>query len=141
MITRKQFPWISLSLLLFAYLTFGKYLSSTTDSLRVLSLAVGWGFIMAVILMNPLSGFQRFLVSWFKSDTVAFTSLIAAAAFASIALTWFNLFAPIFMLLAAEALARIDLQTAEYTQIQACATLTITAWLGIGIGWIIGQTI
>jgi len=131
----RRFPWLSASLLFVAYATFGKIVISTAHLWTSLATAAGLGVVLAIILMHPLTSSQKVLAKWFRSDTVAFASLLAMAAFASILLNWFKIFLPIIMVLAAEALVRLDLQTAEYTQTQALAILVVVAWLGLALGW------
>lgn len=133
----KRFPWLSASLLFLAYVTFGKLVISTAHIWTAAASAAGLGLVLALILMHPITSSQRMLAKWFRSDTVAFASLLAAAAFASILLNWFKIFTPIIMVLSAEALTRLDLQTAEYTQKQALVILVLVAWLGLGVGWAI----
>ena len=123
------------SLLFVAYATFGKIVISTAHLWTSLASAAGLSVVLAIILMHPLTSSQKVLAQWFRSDTVAFASLLAVAAFASILLNWFKIFLPIIMVLAAEALVRLDLQTAEYTQTQALAILVVVAWLGLAVGW------
>lgn len=81
------------------------------------------------------------LVKWFNSDTVAFTFLIGAAAFASILLNWFKIFLPFFMVFSAESLARLDIQTAEFNSVQALIMLTLVAWVGLALGWVAAQVV
>lgn len=137
----RRFPWISLLLLVVAYAIFGKFLVDTTQSSVVFGVAIVWGLTLAFLMMNPLTGLQRMLMHWFKSDTVAFSFLIGAAAFASILLNWFKIFLPFIMVFSAESLARLDIQTAEFSQIQALIILTLTAWIGLGLGWAAAQVI
>ncbi len=139
MLTFKKLPRLSLSLLLVAYVIFGKFLTLTTHSQFLWGMAIAWGLLVAIVLMHPLQGLQGVIKRWFKSDTVAFCALVALAAFASIFLTWFKLFMPIVMMVSAEFLARIDLQTSEFNELQTCCLLTATAWIGLGLGWAIGQ--
>lgn len=131
----RRFPWLSASLLLIAYAVFGKIMISTAHLWTSVASAAGLGVVLALILMHPLTSSQKLLAKWFRSDTVAFGSLLAMAAFASILLNWFKIFLPIIMVLSAEALVRLDLQTAEYTQTQALAILVVVAWLGLALGW------
>lgn len=137
----KRVPWLSFLFLMGAYATFGKFLFDTTNTIAALAIAPTLGLGFAILMMNPLKGVRRVLMRWFKSDTVAFTSLIGAAAFASILLTWFKLFLPVILILSAESLARIDIQTAEFSALQACCMLTVIAWLGLGIGWYVAQLV
>jgi hypothetical protein len=137
----KCFPWFSIVLLLASYATFGKFVISELHTWIAFAAAAVWGLVLAVMMINPLRGIRRMLTRWFKSDTVAFTSIVGAAAFMSILLNWFRLFLPITMIFAAESLARLDLQTAEFTQGQAFVILVITAWIGLGLGWAIAQMV
>ncbi len=131
----KRFPWLSASLLFVAYATFGKIVISTAYLWTTLASAAGLGVVLAIILMHPLTSSQKMLMKWFRSDTVAFASLLVMAGFASILLNWFKIFLPIIMVLTAEALVRLDLQTAEYSQSQALGILVVIAWLGLGLSW------
>lgn len=137
----KRFPWLSASLLFVAYAAFGKLVISTAHLWTSVASAAVLGLVLALILMHPLTSSEKMLTKWFKSDTVAFASLLAVAAFASILLNWFKIFLPIIMVLTAEALVRLDLQTAEYTQNQALIILVVVAWLGLGLGWAMAATL
>jgi hypothetical protein len=128
-----------MTLLLLSYITFGIFLFDAVHSTLGFAIAASLGLGFAVLMMNPLQGFRRMLMRWFKSDTVAFCFLVGAAAFASILLNWFKIFMPIIMILSAEILARLDIQTAEFNPLQACGILTAIAWLGLGLGWYIAQ--
>jgi hypothetical protein len=134
-----RLPWLSLMLLLLAYTTFGKFVFTNERTLLIVIVTALVGLGVAIIMMNPLKGVRRMLIRWFDSDTVAFTVLVGLAAFASILLNWFQIFLPVIMILAAESLARIDIQTAEFTPLQACGILTAIAWLGLGLGWYMTQ--
>ncbi|MGI0494124.1 hypothetical protein ACN4EG_20255 [Alkalinema pantanalense CENA528] len=141
MVQVKQFPWGSIFLLLGAYTAFGKFLTETADPSTSFWIAAIWAFILAIFFVHPLTNIGRFLNGRFQSDAVAFTSLVGLAAMASILLNWFKIFLPVFMLLACEALARIDLQSARYGERVSTVIMTITAWMGLASGWMIGQVL
>ncbi len=141
MVVSKKLPWVSLALLLATHIAFGKLLASINVSWIAFGFAIGWAFVLALLFVNPLTGFRHLVSRWFTSDTVAFCAIVAGAAFASIVLNWFKIFIPIILILAAEALARIDLLTAEFNNIQSCSLLTVTSWIGLGLGWALGQFI
>jgi hypothetical protein len=132
----KRFPWLTASLLFIAYATFGKLVISTAHLWTSIASVALLGVVAAIILMHPITSSEKILAKWFRSDTVAFLSLLTFAAGASILLNWFKIFLPIIMVLTAEALVRLDLQTAEYTQNQALGILVVVAWLGLGLGWV-----
>jgi hypothetical protein len=137
--TSFKHPLPSLSLLFAAYLVFGKFLIDTDESWTALGIAIVWTFILALMFMRPLTALRQLIQNWFESDAVAFTTLFGMAAFASILLNWFKLFLPVFLILAAESLARLDMQTAGYRESSACILLMLTSWLGLATGWAIGQ--
>lgn len=91
------------------------------------------------MLMSPLTNSEKILTKWFRSDTIAFLSLLMLAAFASILLNWFKIFIPVIMVLCAEALVRIDLQTAEFSYFASLAVLIIVTWMGLGLGWVMAM--
>ena len=137
----KRFAWVSTLLLFSAYIIFGKLISSTVHTWTAIVSAAGLGVVIALMLLHPLTSSEKVLMAWFRSDSVAFASLVAAAAFASILLKCFKIFLPIIMILFAEMLTRIDLQTAEYNQAQTLTVLVLIAWLGLGLGWAIDSYI
>jgi hypothetical protein len=136
----KRVPWMSLTLLLAAQTVFGKFLVDLDKSWFVFWFAIAWSLFLAIIFMRPLTGLRRFIQRWFQSDAVAFTALVGVAAFASILLNWFKLFLPVFLIISAESLARLDMQTAEFRDRNACFLLTLISWSGLALGWQIGQS-
>ncbi len=137
----KPSPFPSLALLFAAYLVFGKFLIDTDKSWTALMVAIVWTFILALLFIHPLTSMRQLIQRWFHSDAVAFSTLFGLAALASILLNWLKLFLPIFLILATESLARLDMQTAEYRDRSACILLMLTSWLGLATGWAIGQII
>lgn len=135
----RRFPWLSASLLFVAYAIFSKLIITTAHLWTSLLSAALLGLVIALMLMHPLTSSEKMLTRWFRSDTVAFLTLLSIAAFASILLNWFKVFVPIIMVLCAEALVRLDLQTAEFSQFQALAVLVIVTWLGLGLGWLMAM--
>jgi hypothetical protein len=140
MLTLQRFPWASLSLLLGTYITVGKFLS-LSHSWQVWGGAIGGGLLLSILFIHPLTDLGRFLLRWFSSDTMAFLSLVAIAAFAAVLLTWFKVFLPVFLILAAEGLARLDMQAAEFSDLHTFLLLALVTGLGLGIGWGVGQVI
>ncbi len=141
MLLTKRLPWLSMLLLLAAYIIFGKFVMATRHSVIAFALAMVWSVIVAVLLKNPFKGIRKILVKWFKSDTVAFCSILMFAAFASIFLNWLKVSLPVFMILFAELLVRLDLQTAEFNQSQSLTILIAIAWIGLGLGWALSQIV
>jgi hypothetical protein len=131
----QRFPWLSASLLFIAYAIFSKLIISTAHLWSSILSAAILGVVLALMLMQPLTNFEKMITRWFRSDTVAFITLLSIAGFASILLNWLKVFTPVIMVLCAESLVRIDLQTAEFSQPQALAILVSVTWVGVGLGW------
>lgn len=137
----RKFPWLSASLLLISYAIFSKLIITTSHLWSSIISAAILGVFLALMLMSPLTNSEKILIKWFRSDTIAFMSLLMLAAFASILLNWFKVFVPVIMVLCAEALVRIDLQTAEFGYFSSLAVLIIVTWMGLGLGWVMAMYI
>ncbi|BAS55950.1 hypothetical protein NIES2135_47510 [Leptolyngbya boryana NIES-2135] len=135
----RKLPWLSASLLLIAYAIFSKLIITTSHLWSSIISAAILGVFLALMLMSPLTNSEKILTKWFRSDTIAFLSLLMLAAFASILLNWFKIFIPVIMVLCAEALVRIDLQTAEFSYFSSLAVLIIVTWMGLGLGWVMAM--
>lgn len=131
----KQFPWLSLSLLLTAYTSFGWFLCNPQFPLLAIFCAIAWVGIISAAFMHPIIGLNRFITRWFHSDTIAFLTLFALAGLVTTILFFLRIFLYIFTILATEALARIDMQTQGYKEFQAFWVLAIVSFLGLGLGW------
>ncbi|MBD2019863.1 hypothetical protein H6F43_06630 [Leptolyngbya sp. FACHB-36] len=122
-------------LLLVAYASFGWFLSDPQFSRFSFVIAIGWIWIIAEAFMDPLTGFSLFLSRWFKSDTVAFLAICMVAGLAAVMLFWLHVFLHILTILATEALARLELQTAKFTRRQTFWMLTSVSLVGLVLGW------
>lgn len=99
-------------------------------------LAISWIVVSSMAFMSPLTSFSAFITRWFHSDTVAFTAIFLFAALAAVIFFWLHVFIQILTILAAETLARIDLQTRNVNGIQSFWLLTVVCLIGLGFGWI-----
>ena len=141
---QRKFPVLSLLLLLVAYISFGWFISSPEfPEVQVrgfwisvpMVLAFVWVWILCFAFLNPISSFSRFITRWFKSDTVAFLSIFMFAGTAALVLYWMHIFLYILTIIAAEALARVDFQTAGFSNWQAFFGLLVVSLIGLVIGW------
>lgn len=141
----KKFPLLSLLLLLVAYISFGWFLSDpkfpefTVYGIAIsipMLFAIAWIWIICSAFISPLASFSRFITRWFKSDTVAFMSIFMMAMMATFILFWLHLFLYIFTIIATEALARVDVQSAGFENWQAFTILLVVSLAGLGIGWV-----
>ena len=157
----KKLPWVSLLLLLFTYGVFGWLLS--TDAQRLANvddqeltntaLTLGntawllwlmgaiYSLLIAFALAAPLTMIRNFYTGWLQSDTRAFLSVIFGAFLAVIILSWLEVVVRVLVLLAAGALARLDLQTAGYGEWQAFGIIAAVSLGGFSLGVIMHQLI
>lgn len=98
-------------------------------------LAISWIVLSSLAFMSPLTNLTIFLTRWFNSDTVAFTAIFLFAAFAAVGLYWLHIFTQILTILAAETLARIDLQTRSVNGMKSFWLLTTVCLFGLIVGW------
>lgn len=131
-------PWASLILLLCGYTVFGYFLADVARPRLALTIGAAVAFGAALVFMHPLTKLGKLVQGRFRSETLVMLSLIVFAGFISVLLNWFKWFLPFFMILACEALARIDLKASRIGESETCFWLTFSAWLGLGLGWIIG---
>lgn len=100
-------------------------------------MTVGWIFLLSLIFMSPLTSFTRFITRWFKSDTVAFLSICMIASLAAVVLFWLHVFIQILLIVAAETLARLDIQALGLDEWQAFWLLSTASLIGLAIGWMV----
>lgn len=100
------------------------------------TLAISWIIVSSIAFMSPLTSFSTFVNRWFDSDTVAFTAIFLLAGLSAVVLYWLHIFTQILTILAAETLARIDLQTRGVNAIQSFWLLTTVCLIGLSFGWL-----
>lgn len=134
LLTMRKLPWLSLLLLLATYSIFSWFLLQTVGKPAGL-LVAGLALVQALLLTTWLNWLKRFARLWLHSDLGYFTLILILALGSTMALVWFKAFSYGIVLVSAELLARLDLQTAGYSRWQALVILTLVSWLGLGLGW------
>jgi hypothetical protein len=135
----KKLPWASLLLLLFTYAVFGWLVSAWEKSWLLWLMGAVYISLITLALTAPFTTMRSFYGSWLQSDTRAFLSVIVGALFAAIVLAWIEVFIRILVLIAAGALARLDLQTAGYSRWQAFGILVSVSMIGFALGVVTQQ--
>lgn len=105
-------------------------------NIHVAFLAIAWILVSSMAFISPLTSFSSFVSRWFKSDTVAFLTLVTIAGMAAVILYWLHVFLQILTILAADALARIDIQTVGLSGNQAFWILVLVSLTGLIAGWL-----
>ena len=102
-------------------------------------LAVALALLLSAALTVRLRKIKRLLYRWLKTDVGMFTCAIAIAFFAALILSRIHLFGSPMVLLLAGALARLDIQTAGFSERQAFLILTMASLAGLLLGWIVNH--
>lgn len=142
----KKLPWFSLVLLLVTYSILGWRSSSVhgfwviwlgvPSSWVILLLVVAGALLIAVSLTSALPIVTDIIGFTLKSDTRAFLVVSIGAFLTVLIICWLPVFAHILIVVSANSLARLDLQTARFTQWQAFWILSIVSLAGLGLGWV-----
>ncbi len=93
--------------------------------------------VLSALLTAPLRRTKKFLMQWIRTDLGLFISSTLVVCTVVLLLWKLHIFATGMVLFAAGALARLNLQTAEFSEWQAFWLLAIASLVGLGLGWIL----
>ncbi|MBD3881299.1 hypothetical protein IFO70_05990 [Phormidium tenue FACHB-886] len=139
---KHQLPWLSLLLLLAAYATFSWFLTHTFNQFLTFSTTafLAWGLVLSFTLLQALllttlfDGLKLFLNRWLRSDIGYFSLIIILSMGVTIAIVWFGITNYFVVLIAAELLARLDLESARFSRLQTLLILSLISIGGLAIG-------
>ncbi|MGG6295982.1 hypothetical protein ACQ4M4_16460 [Leptolyngbya sp. AN02str] len=134
-ISVKAAPFISLLLLLGAYSSFSWLLYNLTVPKLAWIMVAIFALGQALLLTTWSQGLRGFLWRWIKSDLGYFSIILLLTISIVFAMVWYSVFEYILLVLATEALARLDLQNAGYNRWQSLFILTVVSALGLAVGW------
>ncbi|MGQ4647750.1 hypothetical protein [Lyngbya aestuarii] len=129
-----KLPWITLLLLLFTNGVFGWLISASEVSWWWWLMGGVLVFLIAVALTAPVNLVRGFVETWLKSDNRAFVTVIIGSFLAVIVLGSLHIFIRFLVLFCAGLLARLDLQTAGYGDLQAFGVIAIFTLTGFSLG-------
>lgn len=132
----QQLSWISLGLLLTSYAIQGYLLAQEHLSLLLYPIIVlGYILLQLTILHSWMQRIRNMVRQWVSSDAIHVISFFVLVFLASLILSHLELFEDLLLVLAAEILARLDLQQRGLSQLQKTSVLTLCLTLGLTIGW------
>lgn len=137
----KRIPWLSFGLLLLAYSTFSWFLYSLTVSWVVWALVIAFALVQALLLTAFADSFRTVIDNWLRSDLGYFASVVIGALFVAFAFVWIRVFSYVLVLVAAEMLARLDLQNAGFNRVQSLLLLTLVSLVGLALGQVANRLI
>ncbi|MDJ0732958.1 MAG: hypothetical protein QNJ47_02560 [Nostocaceae cyanobacterium] len=139
----RRIPWVSLILLLLTYITLGWLISISTVNVSWWKWI--WGLTVAGILLlvggltTPwamLTDYFRFPIL-FQSNPKSFAMTLFGAFLLFLILAKFRLFLDILLIISATMLARLDFQTAEFTEVQSFVIISVFSLAGLGLGTLV----
>lgn len=130
----KKLPWTSLLLLLCTYSIFGWLLAASDSSELVWLMGAAYTLLITSAMTAPWELLKGFYGNFLQSDSRAFVSVIVGSFVAVVIMHWIQVFFRILVLISASALARLDLQTGNYSKWQAFGILLVVSLTGFGIG-------
>jgi hypothetical protein len=131
----KRLPWLSLAILFAAYTTFSWFLIQSTVTWLAWLLVLTFTVLQALLLTTLFDKLKILLGRWLKSDIGYFMLIIVASLGVTVVFLWFRVFGYFLVLIAAEILARLDLQNAGFNRVQALFILSTFSLLGLATGW------
>jgi hypothetical protein len=152
MFWHRKIPWFSLGLLALSYGIFGWIYSGLiltwtkiiiNNQLPLFTLDIFWVFyglgVIFVIFISmaftaPITIFKLFVGDWFKSDKSAVVSVLLWALAVVLIASWLAYVVRLLVLLSSAILARLELQTANYTQQEAIVILGLIALISYSFG-------
>jgi hypothetical protein len=137
-----RLPWLSLVLLLVAYATFSWFFTHAFSHALTFSTAayLAWGLILAFTLLQALllttlfSELKRLIARWLRSDVGYFILILVFSMSIIFAFIWNEVAIYLVLLGTAELLARLDLERARVSRLQALLILTLISMTGLAIG-------
>lgn len=128
----RKIPWASLLLLLLSFALLGWYLSSYHPIWSF------WSFVAVVAVTMAIIWGGNSLLRWLRVGSQGLFFALGLTLVACLAVLVSGLFAQVVMLLAAELLARIQMQSAGFSKNHTLWVLTVVVGLGLGLGWMTG---
>ncbi|NJL44924.1 MAG: hypothetical protein HC922_02570 [Leptolyngbyaceae cyanobacterium SM2_3_12] len=123
--------------MILAYATYGGFLHSTHARPLAWILSIVFCLGVAGITTIFWTPFRRVILLGFQSDIGYFVMAVLLASLAVVAVTQFEIFAYLTMVVAVSLLVRVDLQIADFKDSVAFLALSLLALLGLGLSWLV----
>lgn len=130
-------PLFSILLIFLANFNLGWVLSQSKSPQWVWLAATFFILIMAESLASPWALIRNVFFRWVESDVRAFITVLFTSFGAVIMLSWVDISAHLLILVIAASIARLDLQTAAVSELNAFLILAGLSFLGLGGGWLL----
>lgn len=129
--------WLSWVLMILAYATYGGFLHNVKAALLPWVLSSIFALAVAGIITIFWGSYRRVILLGFQSDLGYFVMALLMASLAVVAVTQFQTFAYLALLVAVSLLVRVDLLIANFKDSTAFLALILLAFLGLGLSWLL----
>jgi hypothetical protein len=129
-----RIPWIALGLLILSYGTLGWALSDIQAPLFAWLVLVLSLLLLVGTLTAPYSTLANYSSILLGSNTKTFVATVVGAFLFFMMLAWFKVFLDTLLIISSAILARIDFQSAGFTEGQAFIVTSIFSILGVALG-------
>jgi len=129
-------PFLSWSLLIMAYATYGRFLHSYGASPLSWGLSVGFAVVLAAMVTVAWVPVRRVILMGFQSDVGYAVMVLVLASLAVLAVVQFSVFAYFMVLVAVSLLVRVDSLIGDYGSGLAFGLLVLLAMAGLGLSWL-----
>ncbi|MEL6554716.1 MAG: hypothetical protein AAFQ63_14795 [Cyanobacteria bacterium J06621_11] len=135
----RNFPWLSILLLLLANIAFGLFLRDLEASkyIYVWIAAVFYTVLECSVLSIWWEPFHRMILRAFRSDIGYTLAALFMASFAVVIVVWINISSHFFVMLAAALLLRVDLFTRRIGTLLSFIVLLSISWVGLVLSWFV----
>jgi hypothetical protein len=130
----KSFPWVSLTLVVLAYGSLGWLISQAQLPWFVWLTVVTAILFLLSALTTPWLKIADYSIFFFKSDARGFGFSILAAFLFFLMLAWFRVFLDTLLIISANILLRIDVQTSGLGERQTFFLTSIFSLTGLALG-------
>ena len=130
----KSFPWVSLTLVVLAYGSLGWLISQAQLPWFVWLTVVTAILFLLSALTTPWLKIADYSIFFFKSDARGFAFSILAAFLFFLMLAWFRVFLDTLLIISANILLRIDVQTSGLGERQTFFLTSIFSLTGLALG-------
>lgn len=128
--------WLSWTLLVVAYATFGQLLHSNGASDLVWGVTLVFVMVKACVLTLIWQPVRRFVLLGFQSDAGYSIMVLVLASLAVLVVVQFRAFAYVLVLIATTILARVDCLVDALGDRQSLGVLILLPLLGLAISWL-----
>lgn len=128
-------PWLSLVLLMAAYITYGGFLVHISASAAVWGASLAFAVVFPALCTVCWKTCRRFILLGFQSDLGYVIMALSLASLAVAAVTQFRMFSYLSLLVAVTLLTRVDMLIAKFSNRKTWVCMVLLSLLGLGLGW------